>query len=498
MNIKHVKTLAFYLSVIFVFYACSSSESTVVVVEDAPTTEQAAQADTVDDQFTEITIGLIDSVSNFDPLFAENLSTQRTLSLIYEGLYTLDRNGNPIPAIARDVEISEDSLQYVFTLNENKFFHNSSIFTAGVGRRVIASDVKQAFERTAKNTVPEKAAQLLMGVSGFENYFLEQRAVYDSGKRVLDGVGGIQVLNRQTVAIILKEKDPDFLKKLASPYLFIYPQEAIDNSNRPLANNPVGTGNYLLTRVQSSGQIVLSRDERRNTTGNQAPAINRINLINYVDESGLFHGFTNGQVDWIPEIGPAISEQVISEEEEVREGYEENIEGEINFNLVKNNAARIVAFYLNDRATINQDWLINRLAYLTTEDFITRGEMMLYVDDFEITEEAEPREQYYASYTEDSFARQLLTELHNIIFMPQSSLVLFDIRVPTKQTSIYSRNSSSLHEALDPLDSDYWMRLDTKILGLYKDHVTGIEPTTVPWLLHIDEIRVRNSTAAVQ
>lgn len=496
MNIKHVKTLALYLSLFTVVYACSSSESTVVVVEDAPATEQAPQADSADEQFTEITIGLIDSVSNFDPLFAENLSTQRTLSLMYEGLYTLDRRGNPVPAIASGVEISEDSLQYVFTLNENKYFHNSPVFTAGVGRRVIASDVKQAFERTAKNTVPENGAQLLMGVNGFENFFLEQRSVYDSGKRVLQEVGGIQVLNRQTVAIILTEKDPDFLKKLASPYLFIYPQESINNSNRPLASNPVGTGPYFLNRVQSSGQIVLSRDERRSNGETELSLINQINLVHYADETRLFEQFAAGQIDWIPEIGPAISEQVVDENGELVNSYDDNQEN--TFNLSENNADRIVAFYLNDGAAINRDWLINRLAYLTDEDFEARGTLTLNVDEFEITEEAEPREQYYSSFTEDTYARQLLTELHNIIFIPQSSLVLFDIRVPTRQTSIYSENSNSLHESLDPLDASYFLRMDTEILGLYHDNVTGVESTTVPWLLHINEIRVQHSQPTVQ
>ncbi|WP_234568599.1 ABC transporter substrate-binding protein [Rhodohalobacter sp. 614A] len=496
MNIKHVRNLALLLSLMTVVYACSSSKSTVVVVEETPATEQTPQPDSVDEQFTEITIGLIDSVSNFDPLFAENLSTQRTLSLIYEGLYTLDRQGNPVPAIASEVEISDDSLQYVFTLDENKYFHNSSVFTAGVGRRVLASDVKQAFERTAKNNVPGNAAQLLMGINGYENFFLEQRSVYDAGKRVLDGVGGIQVLNRQTVAIILTEKDPDFLKKLASPYLFVYPQEAINNSNRPLVNNPVGTGPYFLNRVQNNGQIVLSRDERRTNGEPELTLINRINLVHFADETQLFEQFTAGQIDWIPEIGPAISEQVLDDDGELQAAYEGNQESY--FSLAENNANRVVAFYLNERATVNQDWLINRLAYLTDEDFGIRGAVTLNVDDFEIIEEAEPQEQYYTTFTEDSYARQLLTELHNIIFIPQSSLVLFDIRVPTNQTSIYSENSSSWNEMLEPLDDSYFLRVDTKILGLYQDYVTGIESTTVPWLLHIDEIEVQNSQSTVQ
>lgn len=490
MKRKTFRNFALFLTLFSVFYACSSSESTVVVVEDAPSTQQATQQDTVDEDFTELSIGLIDSVTNFDPLFASNLSTQRTLSLIYEGLYTLDRQGNPVPAIASGVEISEDSLEYVFSLNQNKFFHNSSIFTSGIGRRVNASDVKSALERTARLTVPDHAAQLLMGVSGYQNYFLEQRSIYDANQRVLEDVAGIQVLNRQTIAIVLEEKDPHFLTKLASPYLFIYPQEAINARSSTLSDRPIGTGPYQFNRVESDGQIVLIRSENEN--GSQNSLINRINLQTFSNESQLFQDFNTSQTDWIPEIGPEISDQILDDNDELQTSYAQSL------NLVENDASRIAAFYLHEDADINLDWLTNRLAYLTQEDISTRGELTLNVDDFEVNENAELLEQYYASYTDDALSRRILTELHNIVFMPDASLVLFDIRIPTEQTSIYSMNSSSLHNLLHPIDDQHWMRMDTDILGIYKDRVRGIEPTTVPWLLHINQIRVENSETAAQ
>ena len=492
MKQNSLRNFVLFLMLMAVVYACSSSESTVVVVEDAPSTQQAATTDSMDEQFTELSVGLIDSVTNFDPLFAENLSTQRTLSLIYEGLYTLDRQGNPVPAIASDVVISEDSLEYVFTLDQNKFFHSSSVFTSGIGRRVNALDVKNAFERTARLTVPNHAAQLLMGIRGYENYYLEQRSVYDPNQRVLKQVVGIQVIDRQTLGIVLKEKDPQFLTKLASPYLFIYPQEAINRNSSSLSARPVGTGPYQFNRIDSNGQIVLMRNENLNRNSGQNPLINRINLQSFENESQLFQQFTTSGIDWIPEIGPEISTQILEENGSLQDSYVQN------FNLIKNNASRIAALYLNERAEVNHDWLTNRLAYLTEEDISTRGDLTLRVDEFEINEEADTLEQYYAAYTEDALSRRILTELHNIIFRPNASLVLFDIRVPTQQTSIYTRNSSSLQNRLNPIDENYWMRIDTNILGLHKDRVSGIEPTTVPWLLHIDQVRVENSETAAQ
>ena len=489
MKFTHVRNSIFLILLAAVFYSCSSSNSTVVVVDDEPETGEVGRQETttLDAEFTELTVGLIDTVTNFDPLFAENLSSQRTISLIYNGLYTLDRDGNPVPSLVSSLEISEDSLEYIFTLKEDKYFHNSSVFTAGVGRRVAAPDVKNAFERTARSTVPEKAAQLLMGVAGFENYFLEQRSVYDQKNRVLNEVNGIQVLDSQTVAFILKEKDSDFLKKLASPYLLVYPQESVRSNNHGLSNNPIGTGPYYLNRIEQNGRIVLSRNDQRARGEPLSSLVNRINLIYAPDENQLFREFTTGQTDWIPEISPNISNQVINEDGNLQDSYKEN------FNLTQNSAERIAALYLNERTTVNQDWLINRFAYLTNEDFNARGDLTLNVDNFEITEDVSPHEQYFASFTDDVLTKKLLTELHNIIFIPESSLVLFDIRVPTRQTSMYSRNSDSIQISLDPLEDGYFLKIDTPILGLYKDRVTGVEPTAVPWLLHIENIRIRNS-----
>ncbi|MDZ7720099.1 MAG: ABC transporter substrate-binding protein [Balneolaceae bacterium] len=490
MKQNSLRNFALFILLLTVAYACSSSESTVVVVEDEPATKEAARQDTVAEEFTQLNIGLIDSVTNFDPLFAENLSTQRTLNLIYDGLFTLDRQGNPIPDIVSSVEISEDSLEYVFTLKQNKYFHNSSIFNSGIGRRVNASDIKNAFERTARLTVPDHAAQLLMGIRGFRNYYLEQRAVYDPNQRVLQEVAGIQVIDSQTLGIVLEEKDPQFLTKLASPYLLIYPQEAIRGNSSILADRPIGTGSYQFNRVDNNGQIVLMR--RDNGNDQQNPLINRINLQSFSDEVELFQEFTTNETDWIPEIGPEISTQILTENGDLQSSYESD------FKLVQHNASRIAAFYLNEEAGVNHDWLINRLAYLTEEDISTRGELVLNVDEFEITEEAEPLERYFVSYTEDALTRRILTELHNTIFMPNSSLVLFDIRVPTEQTSIYTHNSSSLHHNIKPIDTDYWMQMETDILGVYKDRVSGIEPTTIPWLLHIDQVRVQNTETSTE
>src|SRR5690625_7632526 len=95
---------------------------------------------------------------------------------------------------AFDIDISEDCLLFTIALNRNSFYRSSSVFPTGIGRRIHSLDVKYAVARTAQIDVPPAAAGLLMDVSGFENYFLEQHELFDAGQRVLVGIMGIQAV----------------------------------------------------------------------------------------------------------------------------------------------------------------------------------------------------------------------------------------------------------------------------------------------------------------
>ncbi len=482
MNISLKFPLVFLIALAIFLHACGTSDE-VVVVEQTPRSDVAETADEEDEEsFYELTIGLIDPVRNFDPLFARNLSTKRTLSLIYDGLFTLNTEGEPVPELASDVTISDDGLEYLITIDRENFYHDSGVFTAGLGRRIHASDIKWALERTARAGVPPLAAELLMNVVGYENYFLEQRNVYDERNRVLQSVNGIQVVDAETVGIALNEPDPDFLHKLASPYLSIYPRETLRDNDEGLITNPVGTGSYTFNRLENDRTVVLVRNDNQNSTDRPQP--NRINLTYFSAETELFQQFANGEIDWIPEMGPEILMQVTDSGYNLQSAYRDS------YNLINHNTERITTFYLHDRSIVNKDWLINRLALLTEEDITLRGNLTLRNQDFALNDEAEPLEEYYVAFTDNYIARALLNEFHNLIFRPESSLAFFDIRVPTRRTSIYTQFSDSVHQRLKRLPDGYWLRFDSRILSLNNPNVEGLESTAVPWDLQIKNIRL--------
>src|SRR5690554_4864377 len=104
---KYYRIPALHLLIsIWVLSSCRTSD-TVLVVEQAPSTDVAGQREDepgVQATFVEISIGLIDPVTNLDPLFAEDLSTKRVIGLLFDGLVTLDRNGETVLNLASDIE----------------------------------------------------------------------------------------------------------------------------------------------------------------------------------------------------------------------------------------------------------------------------------------------------------------------------------------------------------------------------------------------------------
>lgn len=489
MDKQNFFTIPLLLILILGLKACGTSNDTVIVVPDAPravSVEEAAEHD--DEEFIQLNIGIIDPVTNFDPLFADNLSTKRVISLIYDGLFDLDRQGEPIPAIAADVEISDNGLEYLITINRELFFHESPIFTAGLGRRIHARDIKWAFERTAREGSPPAAASLLMNIRGFENFYLEQRYVYDSESRVLDGVSGIQVVNPETLFIELNERDDQFLHKLASPLLSIYPPEALRQGRDGLRNRAIGTGQYILDRVDQDGRIVLTRDNREfRSDQNDLPDINRIDFIYYSSESDLFQAFARNELDLIPELGPEIDQQVLTEDRELVPSYENQ------YGFIRHPANRLTSFHVYDNSVVRSEWLLSRLSLITQEDFRTYGQLNLLNSRFNYNEDARPMDEYYVAFSDNPFARVVLTELHNLVFLPESSLVFFDIRIPTRRTSLYTNVSDSFHNQFNPLEGNYWLLLETEILSLHQRHITGIVPSATPWSLNPAEINVSAS-----
>jgi peptide/nickel transport system substrate-binding protein len=75
--------------------------------------------------------------------------TETLTNHIYEGLYSLDAGGRPIPMLADSHTVSKDQLTYTFKLRQGIKFHN--------GKEMTSDDVVASLTRWGKQSIYGKA-----------------------------------------------------------------------------------------------------------------------------------------------------------------------------------------------------------------------------------------------------------------------------------------------------------------------------------------------------
>jgi len=177
---------------------------------------------------------------NLDPHLSISFLTHSYVSLVYSQLVRFPygpEQKHPAdfsiaPDLAEKWTVSKDGKVYTFALRKGVRFHNKPPVN---GREVVADDVKYSLER-------------FMAKSGFNTRF--------------EPVSAVDVVDRHTVRITLKEPYAPFLTHLANPsYCVILPREAEDkfkDFNHPDA--VIGTGPFVLKSYDKGVRVVFERN----------------------------------------------------------------------------------------------------------------------------------------------------------------------------------------------------------------------------------------------
>lgn len=340
-----------YLSLIILFFVAGCASTDIIVVDQpairvSPSTEDI-RADRQRTQPTMLRIGETEPIFGLDPLFAETNAAKRLTGLLYQGLTGLDSNGNIIPVLAESWEVTNDSLVYTFRLNKQATFTDSPRFIDGKGRRVLASDVKAAFERMAQPEVPAQASDLFAPViQGMELFALEQRQLVVPAQRSVTNIQGIEVIDDHTIRFILNQKTPEFTVLLASPMASVTPREL----SAQLNNHPVGSGPYALTSRQADTLFVLRyQPSFWQDDAGYHPA--HVEVRRYDSETAILNALRSHLVDIAPNLSPLARMTALT-----REG---NLNTEVlpEFNLITARGNDYLSLYHNpsDRLKLSRD-----------------------------------------------------------------------------------------------------------------------------------------------
>lgn len=153
---------------------------------------------------------------------------RQVLNQVYDKLLDIDTKLNVVPMLATSWTVSGNGTIYTFKLRQGVKFHDGSDFDADA--------VKFNLERALTAEGSRRKGELAL-------------------------VKEIQVLDKYSVRVILREAFAPFLYVLTDRAGMMVSPAAVKRLGADLANNPVGTGPFRFVERRRQDRIVLERNE---------------------------------------------------------------------------------------------------------------------------------------------------------------------------------------------------------------------------------------------
>lgn len=213
-------------------------------------------------QQTSITIGMQLEPPNLDPTGGAAAAIDEVVyANVFEGLTRYQADGSIAPALAASWEISEDGLEYTFTLHDGVTFHDGSALTA--------EDVQFSLDRARA-----------------EDSTNAQKALFA-------GISEVEVIDELTVKITLASPNGGFLTNLAWGDAVIVASESIADA----ATNPIGTGPFRFREWVQGDRVEL---EANPDYWGEAPALAEATFKFISDPTAAFAAMMAGDIDAFP------------------------------------------------------------------------------------------------------------------------------------------------------------------------------------------------------
>lgn len=163
---------------------------------------------------------------------------------IFGFLLKTDSAGDIKPGLIRNWKYDFRENTYTFTLSNGKFQN---------GRTITAVDLEFSMTRSYLSNLPHYSHTYFSDIEGTE--ILKKGARFKTGM-----VSGIKILNDQTIRIKLKNRNPNYLKKLTGPFSILVPiEELLESDYAKWKSVPVGAGPYRVKSDFKDRQVVLER-----------------------------------------------------------------------------------------------------------------------------------------------------------------------------------------------------------------------------------------------
>jgi len=210
--------------------------------------------------------GAVGGVNTLNPLFVTNSYIERSLeSLIFEKFVNIDSDGQPYSGIAKDWEVKENGLVYIFTIDKGHFWHD--------GTEVTIDDVIFTFNSAIE---------------------LSKEAGFDSVGLAFVGME-VNKIDDNTLQLKINEANPVFFRAIS---IYILPEKHLRDIDinkiafAPFSKAPVGSGKYSFVKMDLSSVYLVD-----NVYDRYEPNIKNIVFRLYPDDKSLEMAFRVGRLD---------------------------------------------------------------------------------------------------------------------------------------------------------------------------------------------------------
>ncbi len=244
------------------------------------------------------------NIQTLDPAFARNMAIIWPCTQLFNGLVQLNDSLLVQPDIAKSWKISNDGLQYEFTLRNDVYFHKHKNFGKDSTRIVTAHDFEYSFNRLLSSKLASPGTWIFQNVNNF-------KAVNDS-----------------VFQMNLKTPFPAFLSLLSMKYASVVPKEITEDLTIDFRSNPIGTGPFKFKIWEENVKLVLRKNENyheKDKNGNRLPYLESVAISFLPDKQSGFMQFIQGKIDMISGLDPSYKDELLQPNGNLQEKYQGKI-----------------------------------------------------------------------------------------------------------------------------------------------------------------------------
>jgi len=239
------RILTFLLVSLFLLTACQPQAESTPLATEQPPTLPSTQAPVVEESpVVPQGPAAINPNIILDPALTQDADSLMVSQYVYQGLVSLDASGNPQPALAESWVVSDDQLDYIFTLRASAAFSDGTAVTPDV----VAENFNRWFD-------PQHPLHGNGNYAAWQETFLGFLAEKGADKRPVSTIDGIQKVDFNTVLIHLNRLEPNLLTYLADPAFAILKTDtlAADSAYGGRDSTIISSGPYLISSWTDDG-----------------------------------------------------------------------------------------------------------------------------------------------------------------------------------------------------------------------------------------------------